>query len=129
MLETIDASLRSPIMKAISALTAFALAIPSGGLSATESSLVQGGRYEVAVALELPHLVDAAARKTATICIDPDNTAPYGLKALSDNNPLAKCSPKSSRLVDLRSAIYPRLASVANRSRTSAAIDMSNAIR
>jgi hypothetical protein len=87
-------------MKTISASTVFALAIPMGGLSATESSLLQSGRYEVAVALELPHLVDAAARKTATICIDPDNTSPFGLEALSDNNPLAKCSPKSAHLVD-----------------------------
>ncbi|PWB89343.1 DUF3617 domain-containing protein [Methylocystis sp. MitZ-2018] len=87
-------------MKTISASTVFALAIPMGGSSAAESSLLQSGRYEVAVALELPHLVDAAARKTATICIDPDNTPSYGLEALSDSNPLANCSPRNSRLVD-----------------------------
>ncbi|WP_159289240.1 DUF3617 domain-containing protein [Methylosinus sporium] len=87
-------------MKKISALSALALAIPTGALPVTESPLFQSGRYEVAVTLELPYLVGAAARKTATICIDSANRAPYGLKALSDNNPMANCLAKNLRLFD-----------------------------
>jgi Protein of unknown function (DUF3617) len=81
------------------ALGAFALftTLP-GTLCAIESGLPQSGRYEVAVALELPNLDDAVGRKLTTICVSSNGAAPYGLKVLTDNNPLAKCSPTNSRL-------------------------------
>lgn len=59
---------------------------------------LEPGRYEVAVNLELPHVEDAGAVKTATICIAPD--APggtLGLVVLSENNPLAKCPASDVR--------------------------------
>lgn len=59
---------------------------------ADRASALRPGLYEVVVTLELPHLENVAARKTAMICVsDADGNGGRGLVVLSDNNPLAHC--------------------------------------
>ncbi|HMN38329.1 MAG TPA: DUF3617 family protein [Hyphomicrobium sp.] len=55
------------------------------------SDQVFAGLYEVDVSLELPHVLDAATRKTTTLCLNEDEGTAFGLAVLSDNNPLANC--------------------------------------
>ncbi len=55
------------------------------------SDQVFAGLYEVDVSLELPHVLDAAPRKTTTLCLNEDEGTAFGLAVLSDNNPLANC--------------------------------------
>lgn len=55
-------------------------------------SRIEAGEYEVAVRLELPHVEDSSAQKTATICVtSASDNANHGLTVLSENNPLATC--------------------------------------
>lgn len=58
----------------------------------SESVLLRDGLYRVEVTLELPHLLDAAARRLATICVMPSvEGGARGLTVLSQNNPLGSC--------------------------------------
>lgn len=77
-----------------SALTAAAFAVLQARAAETPPALTPG-LYEVDVRLELPHIDDATARKTATICVSGDGA--QGLAVLSDNNPLAKCPVSNVR--------------------------------
>jgi hypothetical protein len=52
---------------------------------------LQSGSYDVIVSVELPNVLDTAARKVAKICVTEDGTNAYGLAVLGDNNPLAQC--------------------------------------
>ena len=53
---------------------------------------LQTGSYEVQISLELPHVEDAGAKKTSTICVTgPESKDNRGLVVLSENNPLGHC--------------------------------------
>ncbi len=63
---------------------------PAASAAGSGACALEPGRYEVDVRLELPHVENAGAGKTAVLCVSgPDGT--HGLKVLSDNNPLASC--------------------------------------
>lgn len=67
----------------------------SGGEPVLE---LQGGAYEVAVRLELPHLEDMGVSKTTVICVaGAEGSGNHGLIVLSDNNPLGKCPASNFR--------------------------------
>lgn len=72
---------------------AILLAVSTHVVRAGEPVLeLQGGAYEVAVRLELPHLEDMGVSKTAVICVAGiDGSGDHGLVVLSENNPLGKC--------------------------------------
>jgi hypothetical protein len=76
---------------------AASIVIASLGAALADGAL-QGGAYEVEVRLELPHIEDRVARKTATVCIaDGVSDGTSGLAVLSDNNPLADCPARNVR--------------------------------
>ena len=59
---------------------------------ADDLPLLQAGSYEVQVSLELPHVEDTGAKKTANICVTrPERSDNRGLVVLSENNPLGHC--------------------------------------
>ena len=72
---------------------AFGLVLSHATLvGAGETRMLRPGLYEVAVKLELPHLENTTAKRTATICVsDADRNGSRGLAVLSENNPLARC--------------------------------------
>lgn len=85
--------------KSVTSMT-LAAALAEAGLALAGEQLptLTSGAYEVEVRLELPHLEDMAATKTATICIaDSGGNGSGGLVVLSDNNPLAKCPASNVR--------------------------------
>ena len=62
-------------------------AIPTA--ASAGDTVLEPGEYEVEIRLELPHVMDMEVQRTAKVCIS--NSAPYGIVALSENNPLARC--------------------------------------
>lgn len=58
--------------------------------SAGDTTL-EPGAYEVEVRLDLPHIEDMGAQRTAKVCITDDDT--HGIGVLSENNPFARCPP------------------------------------
>lgn len=59
---------------------------------AAAEPLPASGAYLAEIRLELPHLDDGTARKTARLCLTAEPGAGHhGLAVLSDNNPLARC--------------------------------------
>jgi hypothetical protein len=76
----------------VPALIALAFATLAAGAVA-EPVRLQGGSYEVAFRLELPHLERWALTRTATICVTEAERLPF--KVLSENHPFAKCYPRN----------------------------------
>ncbi len=67
-------------------------AVNSGAMGGDNTIGLKPGKYEITMRLELPHIRDANATRTVSICVDDGGSnAPKGLKVLSENNPLAKC--------------------------------------
>jgi hypothetical protein len=66
-----------------------ALLISAAGVHAEESALLRPGAYAVEVRLDLPHLAETSARKTARLCLA--GPPARGFPVLSDNAPLAGC--------------------------------------
>jgi len=64
------------------------LTMPAAALAGQDSNL-QPGEYEVQMRLELPHIEDMSAQKTAKVCITATGT--HGIVVLSENNPLIRC--------------------------------------
>lgn len=58
-------------------------------VAADAMPLLRPGAYEVQMKLELPHVEDASAQKSSTVCITGSGTR--GIVVLSENNPLARC--------------------------------------
>ena len=84
--------MRTLLMLAITAL------VPGGAARADAAALLQAGAYEVSVRLELPHLEDAGATRTVTICVSTEGAAgTHGLVVLSENNPLTRCPATNAR--------------------------------
>jgi hypothetical protein len=66
---------------------------------AGDAAALREGAYEVEVRLELPHVDDATARQTVTVCIvEAARDGTFGLAVLSANNPLARCPAENVRL-------------------------------
>lgn len=83
-------AVKRPVLVASVLIASLGAALVGGAL--------QGGAYEVEVRLELPHIEDRIARKTATVCIaDGASDGTSGLAVLSDNNPLADCPARNVR--------------------------------
>ncbi len=56
---------------------------------------LEPGEYEVDVRLDLPHIEDMGAQRTARVCITDGET--HGIVVLSENNPLARCPVSNVR--------------------------------
>jgi hypothetical protein len=81
-------------LRAASAIAAGLLA----GTAQADQPLLQGGSYEVAFRLELPHLEKWAIEKTTRICVsNVERTGKPPFPVLSDNNPFSKCLAKNVR--------------------------------
>ncbi|WP_334146707.1 DUF3617 domain-containing protein [Hyphomicrobium sp.] len=63
------------------------IAVP--GPTRAGDTVLEPGEYEVEMRLELPHLEDMGAQRTAKVCITNGGT--HGIVVLSENNPLARC--------------------------------------
>ena len=79
------------------ALVAVALAVLAAGAAEAGGARLRDGAYQVEVSLDLPHVANTGARKTATVCVSARGRADYGLVVLSDNNPLAACPATNVR--------------------------------
>lgn len=84
-------------MRSVLSTILFVLALSPLQVVADDARL-EPGEYEIQMRLELPHLEDMGASKTATACLTGE--PPYGLVVLSDNNPLAKCPISNVRRAD-----------------------------
>lgn len=70
----------------------------AGPAFAMEPTMLESGRYEIEVRLELPHLEDMTANRVARLCLTSEaNGNNHGIAVLSDNNPLAKCPVSNVR--------------------------------
>ena len=81
-------------MRTVLSTALFVLAVSPLHVFADEARL-EPGEYEIQMRLELPHLEDMGASKTAAVCLTGE--PPYGLVVLSDNNPLARCPMSNVR--------------------------------
>jgi Protein of unknown function (DUF3617) len=71
---------------------------PTTPAGAAEPAALQDGRYDVNVQLELPNVEAMGASRVATICVTSEVPGGhYGLAAMSENNPLAKCPVSNVR--------------------------------
>ncbi len=77
---------------------AFVLAVAPLWRAHAGDNLLMAGRYDVDVRLELPHVEDLNMKKTAAICVTPeDGHGSRGLTVLGDNNPLSRCPASNVR--------------------------------
>ena len=76
-------------------LTALMPLMISAAAHAAHPSMLQPGKYEVQMRLELPHAENTGVSKTASICVGAGATR--GLVVLSDNNPLRWCPASNIR--------------------------------
>lgn len=56
------------------------------------ATALEAGKYEVSVRLELPHIEDMSQTKVTKLCLGSQDQPTYGIKVLTDNNPLTKCT-------------------------------------
>jgi hypothetical protein len=68
------------------------------GTAQADQPVLQGGSYEVAFRLELPHLERWAIEKTTTICVsNAERGRMPAFPVLSGNNPFSKCLARNLR--------------------------------
>ena len=70
--------------------------IAAPGAAHASDTVLEPGEYEVEMRLELPHIEDMGAHRTATVCIT-DGGGTHGIIVLSENNPLVRCPASNVR--------------------------------
>lgn len=67
------------------------------GTARAGDAVLEPGEYEVEMRLELPHIEDMGAQRTAKVCITDSST--HGIIVLSENNPLGRCPASNVRQI------------------------------